>query len=64
MSRGTAGLEPATHKPLRSNAYLRHRLIFSLQPNNFVLPEGFEPTTPGLKDRYSVQLSYESILGD
>ena len=38
----------------------RHGLVMRF---NMVEAVGFEPTTPGLKDRYSDQLSYASILG-
>lgn len=46
-----------------SNLRFRKPTLYPIELQNyFVIPEGIEPSTPGLKDRCSDQLSYEIVF--
>ncbi len=46
-----------------SNLQFRKPTLYPIELQNcFVIPEGIEPSTPGLKDRCSDQLSYEIVF--
>lgn len=46
-----------------SNLRFRKPTLYPIELQNYlVIPEGIEPSTPGLKDRCSDQLSYEIVF--